>query len=299
MFDWNDLRYFLAVARHGSTIAAAKSLKVSQSTVHRRIEVLEGQIGRHLVVRHATGYKLTEFGIALVPVAEQVEASVASVERFITAADVSMGGAVRVTCSESIGYRLMQAGLLDAFQKRYPSMRVELIMGDRFFDLGKGEADVAIRAGEQDDDTLVGRKIAAVQWALYASRSYIDRHGRIDKPEDLNDHAVVEFDGALKTHAAAKWLKAVAPRARATALSNSVPGLLMTVKSGAGLAPLPMPLASKETDLVALLSPIPGLESNVYLLTHPDLRRMPRVHAFLEFVTAEAELVRRALSGDK
>ena len=107
----------------------------------------------------------------------------------------------------------MQAGLLDAFQKRHPSMRVELIMGDRFFDLGKGEADVAIRAGEQDDDTLVGRKIAAVQWALYASRSYIDRHGSIDKPEDLNDHAVVEFDGVLKTHAAAKWLRAVAPRA--------------------------------------------------------------------------------------
>lgn len=299
MFNWNDLRHFLAVSRHGSTIAAAKSLKVSQSTVHRRIEVLEGQIGRHLVVRHATGYRLTEFGTALVPLAEQVEASVASVERFVTAADVLMGGAVRVTCSKSIGYRLMQSGLLDAFQKRHPSLRVELIMGDRFFDLGKGEADVAIRAGEQDDDTLIGRKIAAVQWALYSSRSYIDRHGRIDKPEDLNDHAVVEFDGELKTHAAAKWLKAVAPRARASALSNSVPGLLMTVKSGAGLAPLPMPLASKETDLVALLSPIHGLESNVYLLTHPDLRRMPRVQAFFEFMAAEVETVRRTLSGEK
>ena len=299
MLDWNDLRYSLAVARHGSTIAAAKALKVSQSTVHRRLEELESRIGRHLVVRQTTGYKLTEFGTALVPVAERVETAVASLERFVTTADSTMGGAVRVTCSDSIGYRLMQSTLLEAFRQRHPGMTIDLIMGDRFFDLAKGEADIAIRAGEQDDDSLIGRKIAAVQWALYGSKSYVSRHGGIDKPEDINGHAVVEFDGALKNHAAARWLKGVAPRARAAAVSNTVPGLLMTVRSGAGIAPLPIPLASKETDLVALLSPIPGLESNVYLLTHPDLRRMPRISAFFDFMIAEVDTVRRVLSGEK
>jgi len=298
MFDWNDLRHLLAVARHGSTIAAAKSLKVSQSTVHRRLEELEARMGRHLVIRQPTGYKLTEFGTALAPIAEQVEAAIKSVERFVSAADATMSGSLRVTCPESIGYRLMQSGLLDEFQKRHPGIKVDLIMGDRFLDLSKGEADVAVRAGDQYDDNLIGRKIAAVQWALYASQAYVSRNGPIDVPDELNNHAVVEFDGALKSHAASKWMKAMAPEARAAALSNSIPGLLMTVKSGAGLAPLPMPLASKETDLVSLISPIPGLESNIYLLTHPDLRRMPRVQAFFEFIGSEVESVRRALSGE-
>src|SRR5262245_40006167 len=130
MFDWNDLTHFLAVARHGSTISAAKALKVSQSTVHRRLEELEARMGRHLVVRHTTGYKLTEFGAALVPVGEQVEAAVTSVERFVTASDATMSGTVRVTCSESIGYRLMQSSLLDDFQKQHSGLTVELIMGD-------------------------------------------------------------------------------------------------------------------------------------------------------------------------
>src|SRR5262245_4532601 len=299
MFDWNDLRHFMAVARHGSTIAAAKSLKVSQSTVHRRLEELEARMGRHLVVRHATGYKLTEFGTALLPVATQVEAAVIAVERFVSAADVTMTGPVRVTCSESIGYRLMQSALLDEFQKRHPGMRVDLIMCDRFLDLSKREAGVARRAGEQSDDKWMGSKIAAVPWALYASETYIRRYGTIEGAHQLDDHIVVEFDGALSSHAASKWLKAMAPKARATARSNSIPGLLMTVKSGAGIAPLPVPLASKEADLVSLISPIPGLESNIYLLTHPDMRQVPRVKAFFEFMTAEVDTVRRVLTGEK
>jgi DNA-binding transcriptional LysR family regulator len=78
MFDWNDLRYFLSVARHGSTIAAAKALRLSQSTVHRRLAELEKRMGRHVVIRHATGYRLTEFGKELQPFAEQVEEAVAA-----------------------------------------------------------------------------------------------------------------------------------------------------------------------------------------------------------------------------
>ena len=87
MFDWDDLRYFLAVARHGSTIAAAKALNLSQSTVHRRLAELEKRIGRNIVIRHATGYRLTEFGKGLRPWAEQVESAITSVERYLVAAD--------------------------------------------------------------------------------------------------------------------------------------------------------------------------------------------------------------------
>lgn len=296
MFDWNDLRHFLAVARHGSTIAAAKALNLSQSTVHRRLDELEKQIGRPIVIRQVTGYRLTEFGKELLPLATQVEDAVNSLERFLVASDEAPTGSVRVTCSESIGYRLMQSSLLDTFHDRYPGVRVELIMRDNFLDIAKGEADIAIRAGVPNDETLIGRKIADVPWALYCSRSYIDRHGRLERTEDLDRHAIIEFDGDIRDHHAARWLRSVAPNARIVARSNTVPGLMMTVRSGAGLAPLPMPLAGRDPDLICTLGPVPGLYSPIYLLTHPDLRRTPRIAAFFDFVVDELDGIRTVLT---
>ncbi len=298
MFDWNDLRHFLAVARHGSTISAAKAMSLSQSTVHRRLAELEERMGRHILIRHATGYRLTEFGEELRPLAERVEEAVATIERHLTAKDDTLTGSLRVTCSESIGYRLTRSQVLDAFHARYPKLRVQLIMSDRFLDLGKGEAEVAIRAGMPDDAVLVGRKIADVPWALYASRSYIERHGRAERVELIDRHAVIEFDGDIKEHHAARWLRSVAPQATVAARSNSVSGLLMTVRSGAGLAPLPVPLAARDPELVRVLGPLPGLFSPIYLLTHPDLRRAPRVSAFFEYIIAELETVRPLLIGE-
>src|SRR5260221_4502872 len=119
MFDWDDLRYFLAVARHGSTIAAAKALSLSQSTVHRRLAELEKRIGRKIVIRRATGYRLTEFGKWLQPWAGHGEQAITSVERYLVAADQTPTGTVRVTCSESIGSRLMQSPLLEIFHSRH------------------------------------------------------------------------------------------------------------------------------------------------------------------------------------
>jgi DNA-binding transcriptional LysR family regulator len=217
-------------------------------------------------------------------------------ERYLVAADDTSTGLVRVTCSESIGSRLMQSPLLETFHSRYPGLRVELIMSDHFLDIAKGEADVAIRAGIPSEETLVGRKIADVPWALYCSRAYLDRHGRVERAEDIAGHSVIEFDGDIRDHHAAKWLRSVAPTARVVARSNTVPGLLMTVKSGAGLAPLPVPLAVRETDLVSLLGPLPGLYSPIYLLTHPDLRHMPRIRAFFDFIIAEIDSVRAVLT---
>jgi len=297
MFDWNDLRHFLAVARHGSTISAAKSLKVSQSTVHRRLAELEQCIGRGVVVRHPTGYRLTEFGSELLPMAIQVETAVATLERFLSAADHVPTGSVRVTCSESIGYRLMQSPVLDTFHLKHPGLRVELIMTDHFLDLTRNEADIAIRAGMPDDESLIGRKIADVPWALFGSHNYLERHGRVDRVEALNRHAVIEFDGDIRDHHAAQWLRSVAPQATIAARSNTVPGLMMTVKSGAGLAPLPVPLAARDPDLVRVLGPLPGLFSPIYLLAHPDLRQTPRVKAFFEYIVAELDTVRPLLTG--
>jgi DNA-binding transcriptional LysR family regulator len=297
-FDWNDLRYFLAVTRHGSTLAAAKALRISQSTVHRRLRELEHRLGHALVKRHPTGYRLTELGNLVVPHAERIEAAVLSFERQLAAADERPVGVVRVTCPEALGSRLMRSPLIEKFNSRYPALRVELIMNNKLLDLAKGEADVAIRGVAPSDSSLYGRKIAALQWAVYATRSYVKRHGRIESFEDINDHRVILLEGSIRNHDAARWLKSVAPNAKIVARSDSLPTLLLAVKSGIGLAPLPLTVGESERGLQRLLGPIPGVVTDFYLLMHEDMRRTPRVRAFFDFIVKELKAVRQILGDD-
>jgi DNA-binding transcriptional LysR family regulator len=194
-------------------------------------------------------------------------------------------------------YRITQSSLLDRFHARYPRLRVEFVMSDKYLDLMKGEADVALRSGDTDADELVGRKIADSLWAVYASHKYIERHGKPDRVEDLNQHSVVGLDETMTNHRAAKWLRQVAPNAKVVARNNSVLGLLYAVKSGVGLAPLPTALGDEEEDLVRVLGPVPELARIWRLLTHPDLRRTPRVSAFFDFIIEEGEALKPILTG--
>jgi DNA-binding transcriptional LysR family regulator len=294
MFDWNDLTYFLAVARHGSTIAAGKALGLSQSTVHRRLSELERRIGHKLVTRHTTGYRLTPFGEALLPYAEHVETAIKELERHVGDAAHDAAGIIRVTCPEPIVYRM--TALIDRFHAKHPTLRVEFVTSDRYLDLSKGEADVAFRSGDTDDD-LVGRKIADSIWAVYASRAYIERHGKPERVEDLSRHALVCFDESLSQHRISKWLAEVVPGATIAARNNSVLGLVYAVKSGVGVGPLPTAIADDQEDLMRVLGPIPELARGWRLLTHPDLRRTPRVAAFFDFIIAEREALKSILTG--
>jgi DNA-binding transcriptional LysR family regulator len=294
MFDWNDLKYFLGVARHGSTIAAGKALRVSQSTVHRRLSALEKKIGRKLVMRTATGYRLTDFGSELRPLAERVEAMVAELERHVSDIGRDRSGVIRLTCPEPIMHRM--APVIERFNARHPGLRIEFVMSDRYLDLAKGEADVALRSGDTDDE-LVGRKIADSVWAVYASRGYLERHGRPAQVSDLRNHPLVSLDESLANHRVVQWLAAVAPGATVAARNNSVLGLMYAVKSGVGIGPLPTAIADADPDLVRVLGPIPELARSWRLLTHPDLRRTPPVAAFFDFIVEERDAMKSILTG--
>ncbi|HKU08524.1 MAG TPA: LysR family transcriptional regulator, partial [Bradyrhizobium sp.] len=296
MFDWNDLKYFLAVARHGSTIAAGKALGTSQSTVHRRIEELERKIGQALVTRQTSGYRLTEYGNTLLPFAERIEAAVEDFSRRAGDIEQDMKGVIRVTCPEPIISRMTQSGLIERFHARHPHLRVEFITSDRYLDLSKGEVDVAFRSGDTDDE-LIGRRIADSIWAVYASRGYIERHGRPGRIEDLPSHLLVGLDESLANHRAAKWLKEVAPAAKMPVRSNSVLGMVSAVKSGAGLGALPTALGDAEPELMRVLGPIPELARSWRLLTHPDIRRVPRIAAFFDYIVEQRDALKSILTG--
>jgi DNA-binding transcriptional LysR family regulator len=261
MYDWNDLRYFLAVAREGSTLSAAKVLRVNQSTVHRHMSALEKDLGCKLVERHPTGYRLTDLGKELQVHAERMDESAAALTRHIASSAKGMTGCIRVTCSTAVGHRLMKSGILDRFSGRYPGLGVELIMTEQLSDLSKGEADIAIRGGEPSDESLVGKKMADVPWGIYATRSYVERYGRPRLPGDLNSHRVIRFAEGLANHRAARWLKLNAPHATVCGESGNIPSVLLAVKSGAGVAHLPAPVGDSDPELVCVLGPLKELSS--------------------------------------
>ena len=132
MFDWDDLKHFLAAAREGSTTAAAKALGVSQSTVQRRLEEFEKRIGRQVVTRGVSGYKLTELGRDLLAHAERVEDEILAFERRLSAAGKDLSGTVRVTCPEAVGVRLMRSRLRNRFHAEFPVCRWSLSSATSF-----------------------------------------------------------------------------------------------------------------------------------------------------------------------
>jgi len=297
MFDWDDLKYFVAVARHQSTLAAARALGVNQSTVQRRLAEFERCTGQQFVKRLPTGYSLTEAGEAMLPYARQVEQAVLAVEQQIEAARRNAVGVIRLTCPEPLVPGITQSAILDRFHARYPGLRVEFVMSDKYLDLAKGDVDVALRSGDTDDGELIGRKIADSFWALYASRKYIARHGQPDSIEAIESHDLVGFDETMPNHRAAQWLRKVAPNARVVARNNSVLGLLYSVKAGVGIAPLPTAIADADPELVRVLGPIPELTRIWRILTTQELRRTPRVSAFFDFMIEEIEALRPILTG--
>ena len=296
-FDWDDLKHLLAVARHGSTLAAGRALGVDQSTVQRRLVELERRIGQSLVQRQPSGYRLTEFGQDMLPFAETVERAVHAFERQLHTLGTEAQGVIRLTCPEPIVGRITQAGLLDRFHARHPTLRVQFVMSDKYVDLANGEADVALRSGDTDDDELVGRKIGDSIWAVYASRAYIERHGQPAAVEGLAAHALVGFDDTMSRHRTAQWLRKVAPDAALAARSSSVLGLIYSVKAGIGVGPLPLSLGDAEPDLVRVLGPVAELSRIWRLLTTRELRRTPRVSALFDFVVEEIETLRPILTG--
>lgn len=289
MFSWDDLRYFLAFARTGSMLAAAKVLRVNQSTVQRRLAELERQLGHRLVSRQSGGYVLTARGAELRQSAERVELAVTGFERDLAACDKGLMGTIRVTTTGFVADRLRKGNFIDAFHSCYPDLNIELLVSDRCLDLSNGEADVAIRAGEPTDESLVGRKIANMPWAIYAAQSYIDRHGAPRSIADIGRHSVVLCDDARMQCPSTQWLRSHASGARIVARCETSLEQVRMVQSGAGLGLL---LACDRDDgLVCLVDDI-DLVTPYYLLMHKDMQQTRKVRSFADFVTSEIKTLR-------
>ena len=282
--DWNDLKYFLAVARGGSTLAAGRTLGVSQTTVARRLAALEAALGLVLFERRQAGYAATPAGETLVAQAEAVEAAAASFGDSAAAFSREVAGAVCVTMVELYAVTIMPPILRD-LHEAHPGIRIVLDTADHHRDLGAGEADVALRGGHvATDSSLVGRRIAADPWTVYCSRAYAAVHARPRTAQDLREHAIIGGGGDRIWPAYRAWLRRHGLEEAVTIHHNSAGGLLAAVRAGAGLAVLPSFIADRDPELVRCLRPSAGDDSELWLLTHERLRRTPRVRAVMDFL---------------
>ena len=284
MLDWNDLRYFLAVARTGSTLAAGRQLRVSQTTAARRVSALEESLGLVLFERRPTGYALTPAGEALMGTAEMIETAAEGFADAASAQAREVSGNVRLTVDEIYAVTLL-APMLRDLHEVHPQIRIELDTTEEKRDLGAGQADIALRSSKGPTDAgLVGRRVAYDNWTIYCSRAYAAAHGRPERLKDLPGHPFIGGGGPGVWQVYRAWLEAN-DLAQAVAMQHdSSSGMLSAVRAGFGLAVLPCMVADFDRDLVRCLPPDPDNERSLWLLTHERLRRTPRIRAVLDFL---------------
>ena len=283
-FDWNDLRYFVAVAEQGSTLKAGRILRVSQTTVARRIAALEEAVGLPLFERRTGGYAPTAAGESLFAHARAVEAAAQDFAAAAAAQARDVGGVVRLTTEEIFANTLL-GPILRELHDRHPEIVIELDTAREIRDLGKGEADIALRStGKEQPAGTVGRRLCIDDWTLYCSRDYAARHGVPKTVEQLKSHALVGGGGGNLWRAYEAWIHQLGLDDQVAMHHGTSTGLLSAVRSGFGIAVLPSIVGDDDPDLIRCLPPLRGHGRTMWLVTHDRVRHAPRVRTVIDFL---------------
>jgi DNA-binding transcriptional LysR family regulator len=282
-FSWDDLRFVLAVARSGTLAAAASSLGVNHSTMFRRLNALESEIGSKLFERLGGDYRATPAGQRMIEAAERMETEALTLDRELSGHDTRLSGQLRVTCSETMAYKGLTS-LIAQFRKIHPGIEIDLMVENRVIDMARREADVALRATRPSQGDLFGRKVADVHWGLFASPGYLKANGTPKTLSDLASHAVIGWPEVSTQTKAGAWLaKNVPPQAIGFRVSGFVHQCI-AARDGLGLALLPVYLATGEKNLVPVFGRLKELVTEMWMVTHRSLKDTARVRAFMEQV---------------
>lgn len=296
--NWDDLRFVLALQRAGSLGAAARLLKVEQSTVSRRLSSLEAAVGAALAARTPEGVVLNEAGSLVASVAAHVEAGVEDLMRRIGGEDLRPEGIVRLATTESMAAFLL-AGLVPLRQE-HPRIQVQLVAGSAALDLLRREADLAVRLFREKRPELVTKKIGDIGWALYASPAYVHRT-KVTPGADLDTRAlaglpVVGYAGPAARAPGAVWLAEHSRPENVVLMGETVPSVINAVRSGMGLSALPCFAAHGDASLVRL-TPSLIARGEAFLVIPPDHRETVRVRLVMNAVADLFERERTVLEG--
>lgn len=294
LLQWDDLRVVLAVAAEGSLSGAGRRLGISHATVFRHLGEVEQRLGVRLFERQRGGYRPTAAGEAAAEAARRVEAEVLEVERRLAGQDLRPAGSLRVTTTDSLLCGAFSSTFA-AFRRAYPEIALEVALSNQQFSLSRREADIALRPSSAPPENLVGRHIATIEQTVYGHRDLVARQG---PAAALREADWIGPDEAMTYRTLERWMATEGHDRRCRYRIDSMLAMAAAAAEGAGLSVLPCYLGDADARLVRLGPPVPELASELWLLTHPDLRHAARVRVFMDFVAAASADLRPHLGGD-
>lgn len=275
-----DLALVLALTRGKTLVAAGRRLGQDPSTIFRAVRRLEARLGRTLFARSRRGFDPLPLALDLAAAAERIEGEIAFAGSLVGGEPVDVAGPVRVTTTDVVLHdRILP--LLGAMRAAFPRIVVEFDVANRFVDLTRRDADIAIRPTSDPPDHLIGRRLCSIGAAVCSTRAYLSAHpGVADDPGAAH---WITPDGSLADHPHVRWRERVMPQVRPVYGFGTMMSLIAAVRSGAGVAVLPELVGDLRTDLVALGPPISELTVELWLLQHRGSRDVPHIAAAANF----------------
>lgn len=276
--NWDNIRFFLALAKNKTLSGAGKELGVSHSTVQRRINAFERELNTHLFNRTESGYVKTAAGDALYREATQVQSTLNAISRQISDADDLTSGEVIITSTDTLSYFLLPE-IVQVCNQKYPDLMIHLEMINSMSDMQNLQADIAIRTCQEPPANLIGRKIGSIEFAACASKEYIRAHNLKRFPERTADCHFVMLDKSYSDTQFYQWLdERVETRSKVT-VTNGMLSAARLCAAGLGISLLPTYLLKSLSELQDLPCDGEPVTNDLWILSHPDLRDTARVRA--------------------
>jgi DNA-binding transcriptional LysR family regulator len=291
--EWGALQVMLAVADAGSLAGASRRLGVNHTTVLRRVAAFEAQLGVRLFERLPTGYVLTASGEELAAAARQVQETVFGVERRLLGKDLSLTGSVRVTTADTLAVSLLPP-VLARFRQVHPEVWLELATSSSMASLSKREADVAVRPSRNPPENLVGRRVAEVAIAIYATPRYLAAH---PAKQELARQVWIAPDDSLSGTTIARWMRRQLTDAPVAMRADSLVAMAYGALAGVGVAALPCYLGDRTPGLRRVRNAVAEMATELWVLTHEDLRGTARIRALTDFLAGELGRERALIEG--
>ncbi|WP_322094740.1 LysR family transcriptional regulator [Paraburkholderia bannensis] len=276
MFDWENLRFFVAVAQTGSLSAAARQLKVDHATVGRRLSALEADLEVRLVDRLPRACQLTASGRQIVELAQRMEAEAFAIERLARAVQSPMHGKVTISVPPVLASNFF-ATTLGAFSQRHPGIQLAIASEAQRVSLGRREADLAVRLARPDEPRNVTRKLGTMPFALYARRDY----AQAAHPAEW---AFIAYEARLADMPHEQWLRAAAGERPIVCEVSDISTQLAVARTGIGVAGLPVFMGDADPALQRLPWSGEAFSRDIWLVVHDDLRHSPPIRAVIDFV---------------
>ena len=285
--NWDDVRVFLAVARAGQFVAAARSLKVDHATVARRVTALERALNARLVDRRTTGVLLTGAGTRFLASAERMETNFLQAQSELTDRDVEMSGTVRVGAPDGFATYYL-ASRFAAFTERHRAVTIQIVPVPQVGPLSRREVDIAVVLEKPDAGRFVARKLTDYAVGLFASSGYLERCPRPERREDLAAHAVVGYVEELSYSPALDYVAELCGSVPIRFQCASAVGQLEAVRAGIGIGAIHDFIARRHPELVRVL-PESGARRSYWIVEHEDTRGIGRIRAVHDFIVDAVE----------